>query len=152
VHGDYHLGQVLRTVDDDWTIIDFEGEPARTLEERRERSSALRDVAGMLRSFSYARAVVAQELHAGATERDALMKWELSARDAFVSGYRAAFAPSTPHSGVPLVPSSENAFWSALAAWEADKALYEVAYEARNRPGWIAIPLRSLIPDLSGQS
>ena len=148
VHGDYHLGQVLRTTDDDWTIIDFEGEPARSLDERRERSSALRDVAGMLRSFSYARAVVEHDLNAGAEERAVLREWEAQARAAFVSRYRDALSSGGFNLNLPLVPQSESEFEQALSAWEADKALYEVAYEARNRPAWVGIPLRALLPDL----
>lgn len=151
VHGDYHLGQVLRTNDEDWTIIDFEGEPARTLEERRAHSSALRDVAGMLRSFSYARAVAERELSPDAARRDVLREWEQRARRAFVSGYRTTVASRAHDADVPLIPRSDHAFTRVLAAWEADKALYEVAYEARNRPEWIDIPLRALTPGIFDQ-
>lgn len=154
VHGDYHLGQVLRT-NDDWTIIDFEGEPARSVAERRQRSSPLRDVAGMLRSFSYARAVAEQDLLAGGMElsmaQAMLQDWERNARSAFVDGYRTTFASSAVMIGQPLFPQSDAPFNRALAAWEADKALYEVAYEARNRPGWLGIPLRALAPVLFDQ-
>jgi maltose alpha-D-glucosyltransferase/alpha-amylase len=146
----------LRTTDDNWTIIDFEGEPAKSLDERRTRSSPLRDVAGMLRSFSYARAVAEQDLAEG--ERDISMAranlrdWEMQASEAFVNGYRTTLDSLALNSGQPLVPRSDAAFDSALAAWEADKALYEVAYEARNRPGWIGIPLRALVPELFDQA
>jgi len=146
VHGDYHLGQTLRTPDGDWVIIDFEGEPARSLEERRQRASALKDVAGMLRSFAYARGA-AERAAGGSADRAArsrLEAWEIGARHAFLDGYRQALAATE----LRFVPEDDAAFANALAAWELDKALYEVAYEARNRPDWLEIPLRSLLPDL----
>jgi predicted trehalose synthase len=102
----------------------------------------------MLRSFSYARAVVEQDLSPDSVERELLQAWERRARNAFVSGYWAMLTSNRPDSGVSLIPRSENSFMRALSAWEADKALYEVAYEARNRPDWIGIPLRALLPDL----
>jgi maltose alpha-D-glucosyltransferase / alpha-amylase len=141
VHGDYHLGQTLRTPDGDWVIVDFEGEPARPVAERRRRQSALKDVAGMLRSFGYARAVAEREAAgiAGAEERIAV--WEGRARAAFLDGYREVVAAAD----AALVPRDQDAFMRALAAWEIDKALYEIAYEARNRPDWIAIPSRVLV-------
>jgi maltose alpha-D-glucosyltransferase/alpha-amylase len=149
VHGDYHLGQTLRTQDGDWTILDFEGEPARSLTERRQRTSALKDVAGMLRSFSYARG--AAERAANVNEDDLassrLRQWETRARQAFLEGYQQALGTTA----VPLAPDTEDAFSRALAAWELDKALYEVGYEARNRPDWIELPLRALLPQLFAQ-
>jgi maltose alpha-D-glucosyltransferase/alpha-amylase len=149
VHGDYHLGQTLRTQDGDWTILDFEGEPARSLTERRQRTSALKDVAGMLRSFSYARG--AAERAANVNEDDVassrLRQWETRARQAFLEGYRQALGTTA----VPLAPDTGDAFRRALAAWELDKALYEVGYEARNRPDWIELPLRALLPQLFAQ-
>jgi maltose alpha-D-glucosyltransferase/alpha-amylase len=152
VHGDYHLGQTLRTPDDDWVIIDFEGEPARSLAERRRRSSALKDVAGMLRSFAYARGVAeraAEVSSAAAREvRGRLDAWESGARHAFLEGYRHALGSAANR----FVPDDSEAFARALAAWELDKALYEVAYEARNRPDWLELPLRSLLPDLVDQA
>ena len=150
VHGDYHLGQTLRTPDDDWVVIDFEGEPARSLEERRQRASVLKDVAGMLRSFAYARGaaerVAIESGDRGA--RDRLEDWEAGARRAFLEGYRRALAATA----LQFVPEDDRAFGRALAAWELDKALYEVAYEARNRPDWLELPLRSLLPDLFDQA
>ena len=152
VHGDYHLGQTLRTPDRDWAIIDFEGEPARSLEERRQRASVLKDVAGMLRSFAYARG--AAERAAGTSpvpDREArarLDAWESGARRAFLEGYRQALTAVASR----FVPGDDEAFARALAAWELDKALYEVAYEARNRPDWLELPLRSLLPDLFDQA
>jgi maltose alpha-D-glucosyltransferase / alpha-amylase len=150
VHGDYHLGQTLRTPDGDWTIIDFEGEPARPLEERRQRASVLKDVAGMLRSFAYARG--AAERAAGSSPdraaRGRLESWEAGARRAFLEGYRQTL----PGTSMQFVPDDDEALARALAAWELDKALYEVAYEARNRPDWLGLPLRSLLPDLIDQA
>jgi maltose alpha-D-glucosyltransferase/alpha-amylase len=146
VHGDYHLGQTLRTLDDDWTIIDFEGEPARPVSERRQRTSALKDVAGMLRSLAYARGVTERAARDNVA-RQFLARWEAGARRAFLSAYRDAIDAAR----VPLVPADDTAFARALAAWELDKALYEIGYEARNRPGWIALPVRALLPELAPQ-
>jgi maltose alpha-D-glucosyltransferase / alpha-amylase len=150
VHGDYHLGQTLRTPDGDWTIIDFEGEPARSLEERRQRTSTLKDVAGMLRSFAYARGASerATAMTGDGIARARLRQWESEARRAFLKGYRQAVATSA----VPMIPAADDAFGRALAAWELDKALYEVTYEVRNRPDWIELPLRALLPNLFAQS
>ena len=149
VHGDYHLGQTLRTPDGDWTIIDFEGEPARPLDERRQRSSVLKDVAGMLRSFAYARGAAEREAVIAGDDvaRARLQQWESGVRRSFLTGYRQALDISP----LPLIPVEDEAFGRALAAWELDKALYEVAYEARNRPDWIELPLRALLPDLFDQ-
>ncbi|MGH8574332.1 MAG: hypothetical protein ACREX8_17410, partial [Gammaproteobacteria bacterium] len=146
VHGDLHLGQTLRTPDSDWKIIDFEGEPARPVEERRQKTSALKDVAGMLRSFAYARGAAerAIEVEANRGDQERLFAWETAARRVFLEGYRSAIRAAP----VSLAPAAEDAFRRALAAWELDKALYEIAYEVRNRPDWIALPLRSLLPDL----
>jgi maltose alpha-D-glucosyltransferase/alpha-amylase len=144
VHGDFHLGQTLRRPDGDWTVIDFEGEPARPVAERRQKSSPLKDVAGMLRSFAYARHATEKGMPDLAPHhRERLARWEWEARRAFLAEYEAAVA-SAP---VPLVPGEDAAFTRALAAWELDKALYEIAYEARNRPDWIDLPLRALLPD-----
>ena len=148
VHGDYHLGQTLRTPDGDWVLIDFEGEPARPVAARRAKTSALKDVAGMLRSFAYARGAAERSLgpHLSQAAAARLSAWEATARREFVAGYRAAVR-SAP---VPLVPAGDVAFANALAAWELDKALYEIAYEVRNRPDWLELPLRALLPNASG--
>ncbi len=150
VHGDFHLGQTLRTPDWDWVIIDFEGEPARSLEERRQPTSVLKDVAGMLRSFAYARGAAERAVDTALDRaaRSRLEAWEAGARHAFLDGYRQALGV-TP---IRFVPEDDEAFARALAAWELDKALYEVAYEARNRPDWLELPLRSLLPDLVDQA
>ena len=123
-HGDYHLGQVLWT-GSDFVIIDFEGEPSRSLAERRAKRSPLRDVAGMLRSFHYA-------AHAAAADGGATAEqWAADSQAAFLAAWREA-APS-------LAPGL-----SLLPLFAAEKALYELAYELNNRPDWIRIPLQAL--------
>jgi len=131
VHGDYHLGQVMRT-DAGWFVLDFEGEPARPLAERTRPSSPLKDVAGMLRSFSYAPAV------AMATQEDdrtgLALVWEARNRESFLAGY-------LPRAGESEILPNDPATRSAvLAAFELDKALYELAYERAHRPDWAFIP------------
>jgi trehalose synthase-fused probable maltokinase len=141
VHGDYHLGQVLKTPDG-FAIIDFEGEPARPLAERRQKQSALRDVAGMLRSLDYAAHAVAH----GRAESErtgalaALTAWEAAARDALLGGYREAVARSP----VPVAPADAGALRAACAPFELQKAVYELRYELDNRPTWVAIPLAGI--------
>ncbi len=132
IHGDYHLGQVLRT-QTGWVVLDFEGEPAVPLATRRARSSPLRDVAGMLRSFDYA----ARHQLLGHPERAAL---ELPARD-WVRRSRGAFCAGYAEVGGAADPAKSEVL---LRAFELDKAVYEVMYEARNRPSWLPIPLDSL--------
>ncbi|HEV7862132.1 MAG TPA: phosphotransferase [Acidimicrobiia bacterium] len=136
VHGDYHLGQVLRT-DSGWFVLDFEGEPARPLAERTRPSSPLKDVAGMLRSFSYAPAVALsyQEDDLTALGR----AWESRNRDCFMSGYLRKAAEREP-----ILPTDPAVRSAVLAAFELDKALYEVAYERANRPDWAHIPLEAV--------
>ncbi|MBS2938709.1 hypothetical protein KDN32_13280 [Nocardioides sp. J2M5] len=137
VHGDLHLGQTLRTVKG-WKIVDFEGEPAKPLAERLEPDSVWRDVAGMIRSFDYAPRVTA--LTGGGaddaeTEQRAYRAAEWSARN------RAAFLESyTEQRGTGL----DEAASALLDAYLADKVVYEAVYEARNRPGWLSIPLAAL--------
>ena len=136
-HGDYHLGQVLRTADGDYQIIDFEGEPARPLAERRERNSALRDVAGMLRSFAYAGATLAAEQagrsNAAEMEQRAAA-WERVARVAFLRGYLGERT-------APFLPSTTRAIDAVRELFETEKVFYELSYELNNRPAWVWIPI-----------
>src|SRR5580692_7434875 len=131
VHGDYHLGQVMRT-QTGWVVLDFEGEPASPLAQRRARSSPLRDVAGMLRSFGYA----ARHQLLTHPDRDSLIPvtsdWVRRNGEAFCAGYAE---------GGGLDPASNAVLLRALLL---DKAVYEVIYEARNRPTWLAIPMESI--------
>jgi maltose alpha-D-glucosyltransferase/alpha-amylase len=142
VHGDYHLGQVLRA-EEDFVILDFEGEPDRSIAERREKQSPVKDVAGMIRSFSYAAyaALFAFTVHAPddyATLAPWADAWERAVTDAFVEGYGAATA-ADPRLG-ELVPGARS--WTdMLRAFTLDKALYELVYELNHRPDWVRIPL-----------
>jgi maltokinase len=130
-HGDYHLGQVLWT-GDDWMVLDFEGEPARPLAERRRKSSPLRDVAGMLRSFAYA----AETARSRGVDLPA--SWEQEARSAFLGGYAGVIDPS-------LLPQRGGERERLLAACELEKALYELRYELDNRPDWVHVPVAGIL-------
>jgi maltokinase len=127
IHGDYHLGQVLEVPHRGWVLVDFEGEPLRPLAERTQPDLALRDVAGMLRSFDYA-AGSWEQMHPGRSAR----QWVDRARIAFLEGY-ANESGRDPREDAVL-----------LDALELDKALYEVVYEARNRPTWLTIPTTAI--------
>nr|WSY49274.1 phosphotransferase [Streptomyces sp. NBC_00886] len=121
IHGDLHLGQVLRA-DRDWFVIDFEGEPSKPLAERRSAQSPVRDIAGMLRSFDYA----------ARQRRPWRPEWARRCREAYCAGYaaRAGWDPRTKH--------------ALLRAYETDRAVYEVLYEARHRPDWLPVPMAAI--------
>ncbi|MGY3128179.1 maltokinase [Agrococcus sp. UYP33] len=129
IHGDLHLGQVLRGADGGWVLLDFEGEPLRPMHERMVREPRLRDVVGMLRSFDYAAGSALQELPDadGAAAGD----WVWQRRAEFLAGYAEAAG---------TVDESDPVFTALLL----DKALYEVVYEVRNRPSWVAVPLEAV--------
>ena len=143
-HGDYHLGQVLRTPDGAFMIIDFEGEPARSLAERRARNCPLRDVAGMLRSFAYAAATAATETAAAATPRGTVEiragRWQRDVRKAFMHGYLSSGAAH----GSRFLPKERQAVANLTALFEIEKVFYELRYELNNRPDWVWIPLRGI--------
>src|SRR3954451_21212625 len=137
-HGDYHLGQTLwadslpAAPRGDWVILDFEGEPARSVPERRRKRSPLRDVAGMLRSFAYV-ATAAEQLRG----TEAPEGWEDQARSRFLDGYLSAVEPS-------LLPSGQTAIDRLLSVFELEKAVYELRYELDNRPDWVGIPVAGI--------
>jgi maltokinase len=130
-HGDYHLGQVMLT-ERGWVVLDFEGEPARTLPERRQKRSPLRDVAGMLRSFSYV-AAAGDILGTRVMPED----WESRARAAFLEGYFREVDPA-------LLPPGQESTQKLLSVFELEKAVYELNYEINNRPDWVGIPVASI--------
>jgi maltokinase len=131
-HGDFHLGQTMLT-DRGWVILDFEGEPARPLPERRLKRSPLRDVAGMLRSFSYAAAGV--QILRGTTPPE---DWENRARETFLAGYKERIDAA-------LLPPGQQATDQLLAVFELEKAVYELRYELNNRPDWVGIPVAGIL-------
>ncbi len=135
-HGDYHLGQVMRT-DAGWYILDFEGEPDRPLEERQRRTSPLRDVAGMLRSLHYASAVALTERDGDEFDLPA-EAWESRNRRAFLDGYLPAAAKGG------ILPRTRASVDAILAAFELEKAVYELSYERAHRPDWEHIPRTAL--------
>jgi maltose alpha-D-glucosyltransferase/alpha-amylase len=149
-HGDYHLGQLLRT-GNDFVIIDFEGEPSRPLSERRIKRSALRDVAGMLRSFHYAPYAVVHGQSQGSVIRgediaaleSGARFWHRAVSEAFLRAYLAESA------GAAHLPRTREELRVLLDAYLLEKALYEIVYELNNRPEWLAIPLRGVL-DLLG--
>jgi maltose alpha-D-glucosyltransferase / alpha-amylase len=143
IHGDYHLGQVLQ-VKTDYVILDFEGEPARPLAERRAKFSPLKDVAGMLRSLSYA-AYSGLINHAARRPEDWkslepwARLWEQSMGSEFLRAYRSTAQDA------PFLPASEEGMRKLLAAFLLDKALYELSYELNNRPTWVRVPLMGIL-------
>ena len=143
VHGDFHLGQVLR-VKNDFVVLDFEGEPARPLTERRGMHSPLKDVAGMLRSFSYASqaafmAYAARRPQSAVSLEPWAALWERCVSGVFLNAYRAATK------GSQLLPEDSPTLARLLDAFVMDKALYELSYELGNRPTWVRIPLLGIL-------
>ena len=144
IHGDLHLGQVV-VAGTDFYVLDFEGEPMHGLERRRAKTSPLRDVAGMVRSFDYAgntavskRQSPAAGGEAAAFERAAIARWRTMTTERFLAAYRAAAA------GCSSVPQDDVSFAATVDAFVLEKALYEVCYEAANRPDWLGIPLAGI--------
>jgi maltose alpha-D-glucosyltransferase/alpha-amylase len=143
IHGDYHLGQVLQ-VKTDYVILDFEGEPARPLAERRAKFSPLKDVAGMVRSLSYAAYSgllnhTARRPEDWKTLEPWARLWEQSMGAEFLRAYRSTAQ------NAPFLPSSEDGFRKLLAIFLLDKALYELSYELNNRPTWVRVPLMGIL-------
>jgi len=147
IHGDYHLGQVLKTADG-FAILDFEGEPARPLAERRAKHCALKDVAGMLRSYAYAARTGLLAAVKGAPDDAALVRglapwadrWLETVRAGFLQGYLA----ETWERQAPFLPRDRDQLEAALRVFELDKAVYELIYELNHRPAWARIPLQGL--------
>ena len=142
-HGDYHLGQVLR-VENDFVMLDFEGEPARTMAQRRAKQSPLKDVAGMLRSFNYAAyAGLFAFVHRRPESPERLVPWaELWQRwtsAVFLKEYLATAGKA------PFLPAEKNQFSNLLEFFMLDKAFYELIYELNNRPDWVRIPLAGIL-------
>jgi maltokinase len=131
-HGDYHLGQTLLS-ERGWVILDFEGEPARTLPERRRKRSPLRDVAGMMRSFAYAAS--ASQILRGVTPPE---DWEPRARESFLDAYLESADPA-------LLPPGRHGVEQLLSVFELEKAVYELRYELNNRPDWVRIPVAGIL-------
>jgi maltose alpha-D-glucosyltransferase/alpha-amylase len=149
-HGDYHLGQVL-VVQNDYSIIDFEGEPLRAVAERRRKGCALSDVAGMLRSYAYAAATAVRQMAdiqpaAGAMLQERAEEWRRQVTDAFLDRYRATLA------GVRAMPQDAAAADALIAFFTLEKALYEVDYELAQRPAWAAIPLQGVLAILEAEA
>ena len=131
IHGDLHLGQALRTVHR-WVVLDFEGEPTSSIAQRRRFDSPLRDIAAMLRSYDYAARYPVLNMPLSAQLEYRAAEWSERNRDAFCDGYSEA-AGHDPREDM-----------AAIRGFEADKAVYEAMYEARNRPLWLTVPLGSL--------
>ena len=130
-HGDFHLGQTIRSPRG-WVILDFEGEPARSLPQRRQKRSPLRDVAGMLRSFAYAAS--AAQIQRGSPAPD---DWEDRARTAFLDAYMGQV-------DTRLLPHGQQNTDRMLRIFELEKAVYELRYELNNRPDWVQIPVAAI--------
>jgi trehalose synthase-fused probable maltokinase len=149
-HGDYHLGQVLKT-DTGFMIIDFEGEPTRPLAERRGKYSPMKDVTGMLRSFHYAAQSAAKQSPPKSPEEECrlqqwVQKWFESVSAEFVKAYVAVARPAG------ILPGSGDELAALADEYLLEKALYELAYELDHRPDWVDIPLRGILDILGGHT
>lgn len=149
-HGDYHLGQVL-VVENDFVIIDFEGEPGRPMSEQHGKHLALRDVAGLLRSFDYAaqtalRQVTADRPHDYARLKPAADTWKDLTGSTFLEGYERAVE------NCPIYPADPETGRTLIGLFMLEKALYEILYELNNRPDWLTIPLRGLLALLNSEN
>jgi maltokinase len=138
VHGDMHLGQVMRT-DSGWFVLDFGGEPSRPVEERRWPTSPMKDVAGMLRSLHYATWTAAAEQEDQEVSQELAHEWEQRNRGAFVDGYLQAARKAGG-----LLPEDEDNFGLVLKAFELDRGIYEIGYELAHRPEWVKIPMAAI--------
>lgn len=138
VHGDMHLGQVMRT-DTGWFVLDFGGEPSRPVEERRMPTSPMKDVAGMLRSLHYATWTAAAEQEDHEVSQELAHEWEQRNRGAFVDGYLQAARKAGG-----LLPDDEDNFGLVLKAFELDRGIYEIGYELAHRPEWVKIPMAAI--------
>jgi maltose alpha-D-glucosyltransferase/alpha-amylase len=141
IHGDYHLGQVLYT-GKDFIILDFEGEPARPLSERKLKRSALRDVAGMMRSFQYAAYSALWQPAMRAEDVPFLERWADFWYRQMSSVFLQSYLQTT--AGAEFVPQKSDDFQVLLEAYLLDKAVYEIGYELNNRPDWVVIPIRGI--------
>ena len=141
IHGDYHLGQVLFT-GKDFVIVDLEGEPSRSLSERRFKRSPMRDLAGMIRSFEYAAAYSIRHGPMRTEDVPALLPWARLwtrwASASFLRGYFDVAGDAT------YLPKGQDAFAAMLDFYLLDKAIYELRYELNNRPDWVGIPLEGI--------
>lgn len=138
IHGDYHLGQVLKA-GDEFYIIDFEGEPMRSLGYRRSRHCALRDVSGMLRSLDYAISFAERKIGSGGPDSGPGVRWRSMASSAFLESYWSAYSPV-----VQYLPESFEGMIGLVRFFTLEKAVYELRYEMNNRPSWVDIPMRAI--------
>ncbi len=143
-HGDYHLGQVLKT-DDDFVVLDFEGEPARPLGERRAKHSPLKDIAGMFRSFNYAAyGALLEAMASHPDQMQTLEPWAAAWEHVMCSTFLDTYLAGLRDGGATFLPASRESVERVISVYELEKAIYEVGYEVNNRPAWLGIPLKGL--------